>query len=156
MKSTASSSVSSFTSGSASNVASSSALTLETSTQEQISAPSLPPNINWKKFIEYSLENPIRPYRPNGNDMQKSALKLCGPEVVKRLKEKTLKEEDLKFCKWATSPQGGNVVVGKSWGNLKTSDSRKRFDALNCNSVITSGINPTCDDAWGDESVSNW
>ena len=76
--------------------------------------------------------------------------------MVQKLKQNTLERKDIEWCKWATSSSGGKVVVGKSWGNLRSITERKKFDSLNCNSVITSGINPSCDDAWGDESVTNW
>lgn len=112
------------------------------------------PAMSWKSFAstEYKLMNSITAVR-TAPDLQ---TKLCPLEVVQRLNAKTLSSGDIKWCKWATSTRGGNVIVGKSWGNLNAIQDRKRFDALNCNSVISRGTNPSCDDAWGDNSVRKW
>eukprot|EP01038_Epipyxis_sp_PR26KG_P012586 gene12586-16877_t len=80
----------------------------------------------------------------------------CKQEISDKLSKPMLSEKDMKWCKWALSPSGGNVIVGKSWGNLKTKSEKEIFDALNCNSVNTNNRNPSCDDSWGDASIYNW
>ena len=124
---------------------------------QPISATIIGPVVSWDDFIIHSLQHPIdiESHRYHTHD-QTMSLKLCPTETVQNLKQKTLEGKDIEWCKWATSSTGGKVVVGKSWGNLRSITERKKFDSLNCNSVITSGINPSCDDAWGDESVTKW
>lgn len=111
--------------------------------------------MSWKSFsnIEYKAINAPITILKNSPDL---ATKVCSVEISKRLNAKTLSNDDIQWCKWATSTKGGNVIVGKSWGNLQATHERKRFDALNCNTVISRGTNPSCDDAWGDNSVRQW
>lgn len=80
---------------------------------------------------------------------------LCGPEVTEKLASPRLSPEDFKWCQWAISPHGGNVIVGKSWGKLILKGDQRRFDTLNCNAV-SSGKNPSCDDSWGDRHIDQW
>ena len=44
----------------------------------------------------------------------------CPPEVETALKLPRLTPKQQKWCQWALSSSGGRVVVGKSWGTLKT------------------------------------
>ena len=120
-----------------------------------ISPTTVGPAVSWNDFILHSLQNPID-VESNWYREEAVHLKLCQPQIVHKLKEKTLNVKDIEWCKWATSSTGGKVVVGSSWGNLRSVADREKFDSLNCNSVITSGINPSCDDAWGDGSVIKW
>jgi hypothetical protein len=83
-------------------------------------------------------------------------LHTCSPSIVAALKKPTLQQADIDWCKWATSPTGGGVMVGKSWGKLVKPADRTRFDSLNCNAVNSNNDNPTCDDAWGDNFVRKW
>lgn len=80
---------------------------------------------------------------------------LCSQTMVDKLAAPRLSDTDFAWCKWAISKGGGNVIVGKSWGGLKTRDEQMRFDALNCNAV-QNGKNPSCDDSWGDIHIDNW
>lgn len=80
---------------------------------------------------------------------------VCPKKMVHNLAQPRLQEKDLEFCKWALSPTGGRVVVGKSWGNVKSKEQKERFDTLNCNAV-NKGANPSCADSWGDESIRAW
>ena len=121
-----------------------------------IPATTVGPAVSWNDFILHSLQRPIDIESHRYRNTDQTSFKLCPIEMVQKLKQKTLERKDIEWCKWATSSTGGKVVVGKSWGNLRSVTERKKFDSLNCNSVITSGINPSCDDAWGDESVTNW
>ncbi|RYG94590.1 hypothetical protein EON65_57270, partial [archaeon] len=79
----------------------------------------------------------------------------CSADIVHDLAKPRLAEEDLKFCQWALSSQGGQVEVGKSWGNLRKKEDKERFDSLNCNAV-KAGKNPSCDDSWGDAHIRYW
>ena len=71
------------------------------------------------------------------------SLKICPAEVVDKLYQR-MSDEDLQWCKWALSPSGGKVKVGKSYGTLNGPD-RDRYEQLNCNAV-DKGENPSCDD----------
>lgn len=82
-------------------------------------------------------------------------LRQCPQSTALALQQPALQQKDMDWCKWAISPTGGQVVVGKSWGKLTNAAERTRFDALNCNAV-NSGQNPSCDDAWGDNYIRNW
>jgi hypothetical protein len=81
-------------------------------------------------------------------------INVCSQEIVNQLAKPRLSQDDIDWCKYALSPSGGNVQVGKSWGTLKHPE-RVRFDKLDCNSVST-GKNPSCDDTWGDRHVQLW
>ncbi|KAJ1396906.1 hypothetical protein B484DRAFT_458801, partial [Ochromonadaceae sp. CCMP2298] len=81
---------------------------------------------------------------------------LCADQVVQRLAAPRLSTADFEWCKWATRPDGGNVVVGKSWGKLGKKQEHRRFDTLNCNAVGSSGANPSCDASWGALHIKNW
>lgn len=84
-----------------------------------------------------------------------NGLRVCEVSVDERLSQPVLQADDLKWCRDALDPKKGKVVVGQSWGNLKSRPQRDKFEALNCNSV-NSGKNPSCNDAWGDAHVHNW
>lgn len=48
------------------------------------------------------------------------------------------------------------MVVGKSWGDLdKDNSAKEKFEDLNCN-AYSKGVNPGCDDEWGDSHIINW
>jgi hypothetical protein len=81
---------------------------------------------------------------------------LCPAEVVQKLAAPRLSTTDFEWCKWATRHDGGNVIVGKSWGKLTKKLEHRRFDTLNCNAVGSSGVNPSCDASWGDLHIKKW
>lgn len=119
----------------------------------------LGPSMSWFDFVKLPWNKhqnsvPINVVSATWPSLQAN---LCPNAIVEKLQKKRLSQDDISWCKWATSSSGGEaVVVGKSWGKLRLSTDRKKFDALNCNAVITSGINPSCDDAWGDDAVKKW
>lgn len=78
----------------------------------------------------------------------------CNENIVNLLNSPILSPENRSFCVWALDPQGGGLVVGKSWGKL-TKKEQKIYEHLNCNFVMT-GLNPSCDDTWGDGFVRKW
>lgn len=81
---------------------------------------------------------------------------LCGKRTEKNLSLPALAQDKAEWCTWALSPTGGRVVVGKSWGELqRNKDAKERFDDFNCNG-FSKGINPSCNDEWGDEQVFSW
>lgn len=74
---------------------------------------------------------------------------ICPKSVEQRLSMPALSKESAAWCDWALSPTGGQVVVGKSWGNIQRNKTAKElFDEWNCNGY-SKGINPSCDDDWG-------
>jgi hypothetical protein len=85
-----------------------------------------------------------------------TGLILCDPHIQELLDKPVLSEGEVAWCKHALDPHGGKVIVGKSWGNLKTREDRNKFEKLNCNTVGTSGKNPSCNDAWGDSHIKKW
>jgi hypothetical protein len=89
------------------------------------------------------------------NSCLSKTLKICSPELDKKLDEPVLSSNDYQWCLDQINPNKGGVIVGKSWGKLKTQSERNRFESLNCNSV-NSGINPSCNHAWGDKHIQNW
>lgn len=80
---------------------------------------------------------------------------VCAGDISARLAQPRLSAENVSWCNWALAPESGGVQVGKSWGNLRQTEDRLRFDSLNCN-MVKLGKNPSCDDAWGDKHVRDW
>jgi hypothetical protein len=80
---------------------------------------------------------------------------LCSANITSMLNKKMVTIEDVKWCQWAVSSSGGNVVVGSSWGSLTKTEDRLKFDLLNCNAV-SKDMNPTCNDKWGDQLIKFW
>ena len=80
---------------------------------------------------------------------------MCSDNVSEDLKRPRLSTAEFDWCRWALRADGGQVVVGKSWGRLTNKADQTRFDRNNCNAV-RSGKNPSCDDSWGDIHVRNW
>jgi hypothetical protein len=97
----------------------------------------------------FSPTEEIGPLNPNFHPVT------CSAQVEKSLTLPTLSSEQQEFCRWALSPTEGAVVVGQSWGKLTMKAQREDFDLFNCNS-FSKGYNPSCDDAWGDNSIRNW
>jgi hypothetical protein len=83
------------------------------------------------------------------------SLNVCSSETEERLNRPLLSDSDFKWCTDQLNPQIGGVVVGKSWGRLKSHAEKTRFENLNCNAV-NAGLNPSCSDAWGDAHIYNW
>lgn len=83
-------------------------------------------------------------------------LHMCSKELVDNVTRPMLSKEAFDFCKWALDdgPEGGQVVVGKSFGVLKGPE-REKYERYYCNSV-SGGRNPSCDDAFGDEQIRSW
>lgn len=123
-------------------------------------APLVEKRTSWESFLQMPFDRTyikrttskqaqitsrIESYKPN----------LCSQETVHKLARPRLPQEEVEWCKWALSPSGGQVVVGKSWGNLKTKKDKDRFDSNNCNAV-NNGKNPSCDDSWGDVHMERW
>lgn len=122
----------------------------------------MPPylGISWQEFLKLrrfedtTISNSeIAQLAPLSQDFQ--PISFCSKEVENSLKLPRLTPDQQKWCKWALSGSGGRVVVGKSWGNLKTKREKEDFDDFNCN-AFSQGINPSCDASWGDETVANW
>jgi hypothetical protein len=78
------------------------------------------------------------------NQPDTSSLFICPDDIVKTLKRQKLSLEDIEWCKWALSPTGGKVQVGKSYGTLNKGE-RTKYDNFNCDEVLA-GKNPSCDD----------
>ncbi len=87
--------------------------------------------------------------------LEQLELLMCNDSIQKLLDKPFLSLEDIGWCNNALDPSVGKVSVGRSWGNLKTTEERNKFEKLNCNSVH-SGKNPSCNDAWGDAHIRNW
>jgi hypothetical protein len=104
-----------------------------------------------RNYIKY--DNPLQ--RQQEISMKKYKPNLCPATTVEKLAAPRLTDSDFNWCRWALSPTGANVVVGKSWGKLSSKSDKEKFDALNCNSVAN-GKNPSCDDSWGDVHIKNW
>jgi hypothetical protein len=116
---------------------------------------------SWKSFVSVPFnQHYYQTSTPTQDRITKSLSGykpfVCSDEIVKKLKEPKLSEEEVKWCQWAVDSNGGKVVVGKSWGKLSSRSDKEKFDALNCNSVAKSGKNPSCDDSWGDIHIRNW
>jgi hypothetical protein len=117
--------------------------------------------LSWESFASLPFDQRyFRISNPSQNRITKSLSDykpfLCKDEIVRKLKEPKLSDEEVKWCRWALDSNGGKVVVGKSWGKLNSRNDKEKFDALNCNSVEKSGKNPSCDDSWGDIHIKNW
>ena len=110
--------------------------------------------MSWEEFVHLPYNEHFEKPTQRTKIVQRDLI-TCPASVVDALAKPRLPEEDLTWCKWAISPNGGKVIVGKSWGNLKTKEQKEKFDALNCNSV-NEGKNPSCDDSWGDMHIRTW
>ena len=124
-----------------------------------------PNSVSWSRFVNLPLSDTQRVNVNKSNSIPYRTLRsplssqyepvLCSKEVVESLASPKLSQENFEWCRWALSSTGGKVVVGKSWGNLKTKADQIKFDKLNCNAV-QNGRNPSCDDLWGDVHIKNW
>lgn len=85
----------------------------------------------------------------------KGVVNICPLSLEEKLNKPSLSKEEYNWCLDQLNPSIGAVVVGKSWGNLKTHQQRTKFEDFHCNSV-NSGMNPSCSDAWGDAHINNW
>jgi hypothetical protein len=112
-------------------------------------------SISWKDFVNLNYNEHFYDSKPNKVKLTSKPINICPNEIVHALAKPRLSDEEFKWCRWALSPSGGKVVVGKSWGDLKSKESKEKFDALNCNSV-NEGKNPSCDDSWGDIHIRHW
>jgi hypothetical protein len=110
-----------------------------------LSIPYDPNSLHYANPLQMEQEKVIKSYKPN----------VCNARIAEKLAVPKLNDEEFKWCRWALSPTGANVIVGKSWGQLKSKADKEKFDALNCNSV-QNGKNPSCDDSWGDAHIKNW
>lgn len=115
-------------------------------------------HISWEEFSKTPIsEKGIERHRDLTSGPLNPAYQpiMCGSDILQKLASPRLSEEDFSWCKWAIDHNGGSVIVGKSWGKLKSKKDQQRFDALNCNAV-KSGKNPSCDDSWGDLHIDQW
>lgn len=115
-------------------------------------------NLSWNRFVDldrkknslFSSKKPIllsTAFNP---------IIFCPISIEKNLSKPMLSKADQEWCNWALDSKGGNVVVGQSWGNLvKDNPAKEQFEELNCN-AFSKGINPSCDDEWGDNHIKNW
>lgn len=110
--------------------------------------------MSWSDFTALPFNEHFEKSEDRPKIVQKT-LKTCSADVENRLSKPRLNDEEFKWCRWALSSSGGQVVVGKSWGKLKSKGAREKFDALTCNSV-NEGKNPSCDDSWGDIHIRTW
>ena len=87
----------------------------------------MPPylGITWQEFLKLPRfedntisSSKIALVEPLNQDFQ--PISFCSNEVENSLKLPRLTPDQQKWCKWALSGSGGRVVVGKSWGNLKS------------------------------------
>jgi hypothetical protein len=110
-------------------------------TASSIAASTTPLRMNWRAFAL----SPMPPVPRNSSYLHVSSASfhICDANVDASLQQR-LSDDDLKWCRWALSGNGGGVVVGKSYGKLGRED-RNRYEQLGCNSVAK-GSNPTCDD----------
>ena len=114
--------------------------------------------IEWSDFTSMPLKAfPRRADAPfSVNTAQSWKPVVCSKDVQDRLSVPILSKFNKSWCDWALSKSGGQVVVGKSWGKLERVDGdKKKFDNLNCNAV-SKGLNPTCNDKWGDAHMRSW
>lgn len=110
--------------------------------------------MSWEDFVRIPYnEHFEKPTKKS--PIVKKELHICPSDMATALAKPRLSDEDFRWCRWALSASGGQVVVGKSWGKLKSKAEKEKFDALNCNSVAQ-GKNPSCDDSWGDIHLRTW
>lgn len=130
---------------------------IERSNRDHINMPQYE-GIPWKTFTSYPLQqswlNANKMKADYQSILNRYGKQKCSEKVVADLSRPRLNKNDFQWCQWALSPEGANVVVGKSWGKLSKKD-MLTFDALNCNTV-KAGKNPSCDDSWGDEAIRKW
>lgn len=103
---------------------------------------------SWMDFVHFPhdpLEKMVAP--------KAESTRTCSKEVVDRL-DSRLSPDQLQWCQWALSDSGGKVKVGKSYGKLGPKD-QNQYEKWNCNAVAK-GMNPSCNDAWGDNHILNW
>mmetsp|Transcript_6302 Transcript_6302/g.10503 ORF Transcript_6302/g.10503 Transcript_6302/m.10503 type:complete len:664 (+) Transcript_6302:51-2042(+) len=118
--------------------------------------------VPWSQFADIPLNDSVSWLQRSSHQIPNSPLVpdykpvMCSNDIVRNLARPQLSDSDFKWCKWATSPSGGGVVVGKSWGKLTKKQEHRRFDSSNCNAVSSTGRNPSCDDSWGDIHIKNW
>jgi hypothetical protein len=117
--------------------------------KSQFSFSSMP----WSTFLTLPVQPMMVPAITSARSNFSEAI-TCPKSIAESLKQPRLKTDDYKWCKWALDGGGGRVVVGKSWGSLNKNDQFK-FDTLSCNTVAQ-GMNPSCDDSWGDIHIQNW
>ncbi len=128
----------------------------ESNIQKKIKNAAISKPMSWLEFTSLSNDNyVIAADEKIGPIENKYAPILCSANITTMLNEKMVSSEDVKWCQWAVSSTGGNVVVGRSWGSLTNSKDRIKFDSLNCNAV-SKNMNPSCNDKWGDKSLNFW
>jgi hypothetical protein len=99
--------------------------------------------MSWGDFVSLPF-NQVNKANLVFNQPDTSSLFVCPDDIVKTLKRQKLSLEDIEWCKWALSPTGGKVQVGKSYGTLNKGE-RTKYDNFNCDEVLA-GKNPSCDD----------
>lgn len=112
----------------------------------------------WKQFVnlEVKKNSDFSPAKTSPLSTEFKPVLFCSPTVEQSLSKPMLSKKDEEWCDWAISPKGAGVIVGKSWGTLvKDNDAKDRFEDLNCN-AYSKGVNPSCDDEWGDPHIVNW
>lgn len=114
----------------------------QTSSTHSIANSKLPPSI----LAESGIQVQKQPISTTG-------LILCPAELDVKYRQPVLAPDEVNWCRTAITEK--DVVVGKSWGKLKSQAERDRFQRLNCNAVA-GGQNPSCSDAWGDNHIYNW
>ena len=113
--------------------------------------------ISWKEFVSLSQGYQPKSDRINSPDIQFVPDTHCDVNMENELSHPILSPSNLSWCKWALNPTadgGAGVQVGKSWGQL-TNPQKEEFEELNCN-AFARGVNPSCNDEWGDAHILNW
>lgn len=75
------------------------------------------------------------------------------PQISQNVTAK-LSKSSKKWCDWALSEKGGKVKLGETFGILST-DEVKTFEGNQCG-LVAKGLNPSCDDIYGDGFMSAW
>jgi hypothetical protein len=118
--------------------------------ESKASVPKMTINVNPPKNAFPVVQNTTKTH-----PIDFTNLRICSKEIDELLAKPVLSSDDIQWCANALDPRKGKVIVGKSWGNLKTREERDKFEKLNCNTAST-GKNPSCSDAWGDQHIYNW
>ena len=98
----------------------------------------------------------------DSEDLNRLFFRTCSNSTIFPSSIHDLTEEDRKFCQWADSEsgggvkRGGSVLVGGSWGRLRSSEMRKRYVDLLCPLMTSKHPQTSCDALWGDDLIDYW
>jgi hypothetical protein len=113
--------------------------------------------ISWDSFAssEFQLNSVKFPHQ-SLEPFQFKPYKICSSSTEELMTSPHLSKSDQDWCTWALSPTGGKVQVGITWGTLENNrEYRDKYEDFNCN-AYAKGLNPSCDDDWGDSHLLRW